>query len=72
VDSNTVFDAYVRGKNQVDRSGTGLGLAFVRMVAERHGGHAIARNRPEGGAQFQIALPDRPTDADEPFAEQAD
>jgi signal transduction histidine kinase len=37
--------------------GTGLGLAIVRTIAEMHGGHAGARNRPGGGADVWIALP---------------
>lgn len=32
------------------RKGTGLGLAFVREIAQLHGGHALIRNHPEGGA----------------------
>ena len=37
--------------------GAGLGLALARAVAEAHGGTAVARNRPEGGAEVEIRLP---------------
>ena len=37
--------------------GTGLGLALVRQTVQAHGGRVWARNRPEGGAEFGIALP---------------
>lgn len=64
VEADTVFDAYVRGKSRTDRSGSGLGLAFVRMVAERHGGQAQAANGSQGGAVFSITLPVRPAESD--------
>lgn len=38
--------------------GKGLGLAIVREVAERHGGHAWVEPRPDGGAVFVLELPD--------------
>jgi two-component system OmpR family sensor kinase len=40
-----------------DSSGTGLGLAVVRRIAEAHGGTATARNRAEGGAVVSVLLP---------------
>jgi len=36
---------------------TGLGLAFVREVAQLHGGSARLANRPEGGAVATLILP---------------
>ena len=48
----------LEGKSIVVTGGSrGLGLALVEAVAEAHGGHAGARNRPEGGADVWIALP---------------
>ncbi|MEV6865065.1 ATP-binding protein [Streptosporangium subroseum] len=40
-----------------DSSGAGLGLAIVKAVAEAHGGHAEAANRPGGGAVVRVVLP---------------
>ncbi|HYW11533.1 MAG TPA: HAMP domain-containing sensor histidine kinase [Longimicrobium sp.] len=45
--------------------GTGLGLALVRQTVQAHGGRVWARNRPEGGAEFGVALPAGDGAADE-------
>lgn len=37
--------------------GAGLGLYFVRIVAEKHGGTVKADNVPKGGARFCVSLP---------------
>ncbi len=38
--------------------GTGLGLAFVQAVMERHGGRVSGKNNERGGASFTLALPE--------------
>jgi len=38
-------------------SGSGLGLAMVKRIAQAHGGSARAETQPEGGARFEICLP---------------
>ena len=41
-----------------DKPHFGLGLYIVRLIAEFHGGTAVAANRPDGdGALFTITLP---------------
>lgn len=47
------FDAFVTNR----ASGTGLGLALVRRVAQEHGGSVELLNRPEGGATAILKLP---------------
>jgi two-component system, sensor histidine kinase and response regulator len=39
------------------RRGHGLGLHFVKRVAEAHGGSAAVLDRPGGGAIFRLSLP---------------
>ena len=38
--------------------GAGLGLAIVEAIARAHGGAAAARNRPAGGADVWLTLPE--------------
>jgi signal transduction histidine kinase len=54
-DRERIFERFVQGA--AARAGSGLGLAFVRMVIERHGGRIWVDTSALGGAQFNILLP---------------
>lgn len=52
-----IFERYFRGHHGLQIEGRGLGLYFVRRVAELHGGH-VAVNCPKGGGTiFTISIP---------------
>jgi signal transduction histidine kinase len=50
------FERFSRG-DPGGADGSGLGLAIVRTIADAHGGHAAATNRPDGGADVWVAIP---------------
>jgi two-component system sensor kinase FixL len=49
-----IFDAFASDK----AGGMGMGLAICRTLVEEHGGTISAANAPEGGARFQVLIPD--------------
>jgi len=55
-----VFQPFVQGPehHHTPQPGTGLGLSLVRELITLHDGTITAANRPEGGARFEITLPD--------------
>ena len=55
-----LFQRFSRGNDDGDRSlsgSTGLGLYYVRLVAEKHGGSAGVQSSPGQGATFWVELP---------------
>lgn len=54
-----VFDKYFRGRRAADKPGSGLGLHLAQCGAAAHGGTLSARNRPAGGAEFSVWLPNK-------------
>jgi signal transduction histidine kinase len=52
-----IFSPFERLHGRGAYEGTGMGLAICRKVAERHGGHIIARSVAGQGATFVVTLP---------------
>ncbi len=48
-----LFERFYRGKN-ASEGGIGIGLALAKEIIERQNGTIRAKNRPEGGAFFEI------------------
>ncbi|MCK6592495.1 MAG: ATP-binding protein, partial [Polyangiaceae bacterium] len=55
-DEERIFERFYRGP-KARASGVGLGLPICRAIAQAHGGTIRARNRPGGGAVFQVSIP---------------
>lgn len=55
---NELFSPFVRGDNQGDISGTGLGLYFVENIVKLHSGNFFCSNiEHDRGAVFRLSLP---------------
>ena len=65
-----IFDKFSRGNKESAIPGVGLGLAICRAIVELHGGEIYATQHQQGGASFQIALP-QPTPPDLPDMNEA-
>jgi len=58
-DRRRVFEKYYRGQtgNRHDVKGFGLGLSYVEMMVEAHGGRVDLTGRPGGGTVARVRLP---------------
>lgn len=57
-----IFHAIERDTNTESRQSTGVGLAIVRRIVQRHGGAIWAEGRPGEGATFTFTLRAAPPD----------
>lgn len=56
-DLPAIFNPFIRGGEVQDKSGYGIGLAYVKNVIEKHSGTIIVQSEIGKGSKFTIILP---------------
>lgn len=65
-DRPSIFNLRVRGSDAAPQRGAGIGLAIVKLIAERCGGSVAVGGSPLGGARFEVVLPGQAEFSTEP------
>ena len=56
-DKDSIFEPFFRGKNAIQRGGSGLGLAVVKSVIESHGWNISCLSEPGMRTCFMVKIP---------------
>ncbi|MCS6326630.1 MAG: HAMP domain-containing protein, partial [Nitrospira sp.] len=57
--TDKIFGLFERLHNPQDYEGTGVGLAIVKLVMDKHDGRVWAESAPGAGSKFLLAFPER-------------